>query len=280
MVLAMAGFTFNDAIIKWISTSLPLFEVIFLRGLIATTLIGVMAYYAGVLRFQRSVTHPTLWLRGVMEVGATFTFLMGLKHMPIGNAIAILSSLPLAVTLGAAIFLSEPVGWRRWTAILTGFVGVLIIVRPGFEGFSNASLYIVVCVFFVAARDLITRSTPKNVASLTLTLMSSVFITVSAGLVAVLTGALEPVPMPILSLLVASACIFIVGYYFIIAAARIGDIAAIAPFRYTGLVWALLVGVIFFNDPIDWITILGSAIVVGSGLYTLYREQQHKQMTS
>lgn len=273
MVLAMAAFTFNDAIIKLISDTLPIPQIIFLRGVITTFLISVMIYVGRKTSLRRDMANPIIWWRAVMEVGATYTFLTGLKHMPIANAAAILSALPLAVTLGSALFFKEPVGWRRWLAILVGFCGVLLIVRPGLEGFNTYSSYILICVFFAAARDLITRRAPANIPSLTFTLSTSITITATSGLLLAGFYTFTPVSITEASGLFVAALILTIAYYFIVAAMRVGEISIVAPFRYTSLIWAISIGIIVFNDPLDWYTIAGSTIIVAMGIFTLYRER-------
>jgi len=274
MSLSMAGFVCNDATMKWISAELSLFQIVFLRGLFTIVLIGALAHWRGEL-FYRPDRRDTrvLALRLFGEVGGTFCFLNALFNMPLANASAILQSMPLAVTLGAALFLGERVGWRRYTAIFVGFLGVMIIVRPGMEGFNAYALWAVVAVVFVTIRDLSTRSLSRGVPSMHVTLTTAVGVTVLSGLCLLLFGEWKPVQDTHFLFLGGAACLVIVGYLFGIMAMRHGEIGFVAPFRYTILVWAILLGFLVFGDIPDTWTIVGSSIVIGMGIYTFYRER-------
>ena len=212
-------------------------------------------------------------LRVVCELCATIAFLVALAQMPLANVSAVLQALPLAVTMGAALILGETVGWRRWLAIAAGFAGVLIIVRPGFEGFNAYSLLALLCVVFCAARDLATKSIPAEVPTLLVSTTTASAVTIAGAFLVAPFGGWSPVTTNQVSLLFVAAVLLLVGYQFIIMAMRSGDISFIAPFRYTALLWAILLGFLIFGDVPDIAMIAGAVIVVGSGLYTLYREQ-------
>ena len=273
MSLSMAGFTFNDAIIKILAVDLNIAQLMFMRGVIASLLIFLLARHRRALRPLRYLVDKWVALRVLGELTGTVSFLIGLAHIPIANASAILQALPLAVTMGAALFLAEPVGWRRWAAILTGFAGILIIVRPGFEGFSPYALMIVGTVIFATVRDIATRKVDPAIPSLFLSTVTAVAVTL-AGLVLVWPmGGWKPVSAPDLGLIGLSALLLLIGYQFIIMSLREGEISFVAPFRYTSLLWALLLGMLVFGEYPDVYMLIGSAIVIGSGLYTLYRER-------
>jgi drug/metabolite transporter (DMT)-like permease len=219
---------------------------------------------------------PMIALRILFEAISAITYITALGMMPIANASAILQALPLAVTLGAALFLKEPVGWRRWTAIIAGFVGVLIICRPGPEGFTTAALLVVASMFATAARDLATRCISKDVPSLTVTVFTAASISVLGALSIVPLGGWQPItPTPLLHILLASFLVLI-GYQSVIQAMRTGEISFVAPFRYLSLIWSALLGLIFFAEMPDAWTMVGSAIVIASGLYTFYRESKRR----
>lgn len=194
--------------------------------------------------------------------------------LPLANVSAVLQALPLAVTMGAALFLAEPVGWRRWLAILSGFGGVMIIIRPGFEGFNAYALLALVTVTFCAVRDLATRRIPDEIPSLLVSVTTAIAVTIGGGVLIVPFGGWTPVEAGEVGLLFAAAVLLLFGYQFIIMSMREGDISFVAPFRYTALLWAILLGFLIFGDVPDAAMIAGSMIVVGSGLYTLYRERK------
>lgn len=274
MMATMACFTFNDTLVKMTEGAVPLFQLIFLRGVLTSLLIVGARGRLGKMHFDITRRDWALiGLRSCAEVTATFLFLSALFNMPLGNATAILQALPLTVTLASAVVLGEAVGWRRMTAIAIGFVGVLLIVKPGAAGFTIWSLYAVAAVCCVTVRDLVTRELSPEVPSISVTLISAMTVMAGAGIV----SAFQPWA-PVTGadgLLIAGAAIFILGgYYFSIRVMRVGDVSFVAPFRYTGLVCALILGWLVFDEwPDNW-TLLGAAIVVGTGAFTLYRERQ------
>ena len=273
MAISMAGFTINDTFVKVATQEMNVAQIMFVRGLMASAMIAAMAWQMGALRPVSFIWKPGVLARSIGEMAATVTFLAGLAHMPIGNASAILQALPLAVTLGAVLFLGEKVGWRRWTAIFTGFLGVLIIVRPGMQGFSQYSLLILACVFAAAFRDLATRRAPADVPSLYMTLVTAALISMTGLALIVPFGGWTPMTARSLAILFAAASFIIFGYLFIISAMRAGDIGFIAPFRYASLIWALGLGFLVFGDIPDRDTLTGAALVIVSGTYSFYRER-------
>ena len=274
MAASMAGYVLNDTMVKLLSDSLSIFQVMFLRGLFATTLLGLIAWKAKSLfpAIEKSDWRFMI-LRLTGEIGATFCYLTALFNMPLANATAILQALPLAVTLGAALFFGEPVGWRRYLAIIIGFVGVLIIVRPGAEGFNAYSMSALAAVGFIVLRDLSTRRLPARIPSLFVALLTSVGVTVMG---AVLSPAMdwELVGASELKLLGAAALFLVCGYLFSVMTMRVGEISFISPFRYSILIWAIILGIVVFGDIPDGWTVFGSTIVVLMGTYTFYRERK------
>ena len=273
MAISMAGFTINDAITKTMVETMNQGQVMLVRGVFATAMIGLLAWSKGALKAPGQAAHPMIGLRVVCELGGTVTFLLALAQMPLANVSAVLQALPLAVTMGAALVLGEGVGWRRWLAIAAGFTGVLIIVRPGFEGFNAYSLLALVCVLFCAARDLATKRIPGEVPTLLISTVTAGAVTIAGGFLIVPFGGWTPMTFNETGLLFGASVLLIIGYQFIIMSMRTGEISFVAPFRYTALLWAIVLGFLLFGDVPDAAMIAGAAIVVGSGLYTLYREQ-------
>lgn len=280
MCASMLAFTLNDTLMKEATQvvptpGLPLSEAIFLRGAVATIGLLVLAGYTGALRHLvpgRGDLGPVA-LRTLAEVAATAAFLIALMHMPLANLSAILQSLPLAVTLAAAVFLKEPIGWRRLTAIAVGFVGMLIVIRPGGAAFDQWSLLGLASVGFVVLRDLVTRRFSRDMPSVVPAVWASGAVTLMGAVGMVLYGAVPPSPLNLLQTF-GAALFLIVGYMMAIMTMRIGDLGLVAPFRYTSLLWAVLLGWMLFGTLPDFWTIVGSAIVVASGLYMLLRQRQ------
>ncbi len=274
MMAAMAAFVLNDTLMKLVSSDMNLFQSIFLRGIGTTIFFLLIAWYQGVLRYRPAPADRRImaW-RTLGDMGQMVCFLTALFHMPIANVSAILQSLPLAMSFAAALFLKEPVGLRRYTAIGAGFFGVLLIVRPGTEGFNIYSLVALTTVIFVVLRDLSTRRLHRSVPTIFVTLVTSVAVTVLSGTLSVFQGWAEVQPGNLL--LLGGAAVFVsFGYLFIVMSMRTGDIAFVSPFRYTMLVWALLIGLFVFGDVPRPLTLLGAAIIVASGIYTFYRERR------
>lgn len=274
MSIAMAAFTLNDTCMKAVTASLPLYQSIFLRGLAATLAIAIIGLRSGTLRLN--IPREDLrWLglRTVGEIGSTVTFLTALRHMPLANLSAIMQSLPLAVTLGAALWLNQPVGWRRLTAIGVGFLGVLFIIRPGTEGFDRWALLAVISVAFVVLRDLSTRCMSSGLTSVTVAFSAATSVTLTALAVLPFSGWRAPAPAE-WTLIAGAASFLIAGYIIIVMATRTGEIGFVAPFRYTSLVFAIVLGWGVFDQFPDAVTLVGSGIVIATGLYTFHRDRR------
>lgn len=276
MSAAMAGFTFNDALVKSVTGSLSTAQIMFVRGLFTSILVLILARWFGALRSPKLILRPAVLVRILAEVGASITYIWALGQIPLANASAILQALPLAVTLGAAVFLGEPVGWRRWSAIIAGFIGVLIVVRPGPEGFTLASGIVIVCVVFAATRDLVTRKISPDIPSLYISATTAIAITVAGGLLIVPTGGWQPMDLGQTGILFAASILLLLGYQCIVLTMRTGEISFIAPFRYTSLIWSLSLGMLIFAEIPDAWVITGVLIIVASGLYTFYRENRRR----
>jgi drug/metabolite transporter (DMT)-like permease len=214
-------------------------------------------------------------IRSLAEVASTLLFLAALVHMPLANLSAILQSLPLAVALAAWAVFGDRIGWRRMTAILVGFVGVLIVIRPGPEGFDQWSLMGLASVAFVVVRDLATRELSSGVPSATVAVAASLSVTVTA-LALSLPGGWQAVSLHEAALVAGAAAALVVGYNFVIMVMRVGDIGFVAPFRYTALLWAILLGWLVFGTLPDRLTLFGAGLVVASGIFTLWRERKVK----
>jgi len=272
MVLSMAGFAINDSLIKTLDGALPTGQIMGVRGLFLVALIAAVIVQQGLVPRIKEALVPMVFLRGSMELCATVFFLSALYHLPFANISAILQSLPLAVTIGAALVFKEAVGWRRWLAIAVGFIGVIIIIRPGTSGFEPASVLVAISVFFAAARDLTTRALPKAIPSLLVTAASAMLVSVFGfGLVGV-QGSWVSLTWEHVSTMAFASLFLFVGYQCIVLAMRIGEVAYVVPYRYTSLLFSIFLGYVMFAEVPDHYTILGSAIVVMMGLFTLYRE--------
>ncbi|HCY99448.1 MAG: hypothetical protein A3D16_19305 [Rhodobacterales bacterium RIFCSPHIGHO2_02_FULL_62_130] len=276
MNLSMFAFTVNDTFMKAVTQTLPLYQTIALRGLIAV--LGLLL----VARLTRSFTlalprqaFGLIALRSMADVAATILFLTALMHMPLANLSAVMQATPLAVTLGAALYYKDKVGWRRMTAILIGFAGVMIILRPGSDGFDVWSVMGLASVLAVVVRDLAVRPLPRDVPSIMVALGAGVAVTLM-GLVGVLFQGWHPVSPLHFAQIIGAGVMLTIGYICAVTAMRVGDVGFVAPFRYMSLMWAILLGWVAFGSLPDLWAVVGALIVVATGIYTLWRERKRR----
>ena len=274
MALSMALFTLNDVFMKSLAGEVSLYQILTLRNGAVTLVLLALAARTGA--FRRGLSRRDAGLaviRGLAEVATAYFFLNALFNMPLANVTAVLQSAPLVVMVAAAIFLNEPVGWRRASAVAAGFVGVLLIVRPGPEGFNIFAIYTLIAVGCITVRDIVTRKLSRDAPTFLVTAITSGLVCVAFGLYSV---NVEWVALtPVSGGLILGAVVVIVGAYICsVQAMRVGEVSFVSPFRYTALLWALLLGFVVFGDFPAPLTLLGAAIVVGSGLYSFYRELQ------
>ncbi len=272
MTASMAAITFNDTLMKLMAGDVPLYQLLFLRGLITSALVGLIAWRMGAFAVRITPKDRTrILVRSLADTAAAYFFLTALFNMPLANVTAIVQALPLTITLTAWAVLGEPVGWRRFLAIAVGLLGVTLIIRPGADDFTIYSLYAMSAVACVTARDLITRTMSREVPSMLAVFANSAAIMIVFGLMTIPGdwAAMTPRTWG----LTGSASVLIIGaYLFAVMVMRVGDISFVAPFRYTGLLWALILGYLVFGEWPAPLTLLGAGIVVASGLFMLYRE--------
>ncbi|MEO9864312.1 MAG: DMT family transporter [Yoonia sp.] len=275
MVLAMFGFAVEDMLIKQMAAGLAVGQVITVLGIGGAIIFAFIAKSYGDRLWSPDMLNPTLMLRNGFEMFGTLGFVAAIALTPISTASAILQATPLVVTLGAALFLGEAVGWRRWLAIAIGLFGVLLIIRPGMDAFDPKSLLAVMGVIGLAGRDLATRRIKATISSRVIAFYAFV-VSIFTGLLLLafgVTGSSWSMPGTVDTFrLIAAVFIGVAAYYAIVAATRIGEMSIIAPFRYSRLVFALVIGVFAFQESPDRLTLLGAFIIVASGIYTLWRE--------
>ncbi len=277
MVLSMLGFVLNDLLLKAIGDVMSFGQIIFLRGTVLCMVLMLILGRLGLFGRWRECLLPAVIIRSVADAIATAFFLLALLKLPFANISALLQSLPLAVTCGAALFFGATVGWRRWTAIGLGFAGVLLIIRPGMEGFDSTSLLVMATVLFAAIRDLLTSRLPASLPSILVTTATVVVTTFFGFLLMTIEGPWQPVSGAHAFMLACAALCLFVAHHFVILSMRLGEIAYVAPFRYTSLVFAIVLAYVFFDEIPDGLTLAGASIIVVTGLYTVYRELAIKQ---
>ena len=274
MLIAMAGFTMEDLFMKKLSVNLSTGQILITLGFGSSLVFALMAKSKGY-----KLTAKIFWSKGMLirqfaEGIAAIAFITSLTLIPLSTVAAVFQATPLVITMGAALFLGEAVGWRRWLAIIVGLIGVLIIIRPGLNSFDPNVGYVLIAVLFVTVRDLITRKLPMNVPSTIVSFQAFASLIIAGGILIFLSD------QKIVGLdknqiyFVLGGIIFgVIGYYCIVASTRIGEAGVVTPFRYSRLLFAIIIGFLFFNERPDFLTLLGASIVIMTGIYTVLRER-------
>jgi drug/metabolite transporter (DMT)-like permease len=265
----------NDTLLKLVSSEMPLGEIFFSRSIVASLVVLPLIWLGGSFRHIGLLRHRAVGWRMIAEITSAYLFLAALFRIPIANANAILQVVPLMVTAAAAIFLGEKVGWRRCTAIGAGFFGVLVVVRPGLAGFDAYSLIALAAMFFVTLRDMTTRFMPRHLPAPLVALATAITVGLSGPVFGVAAGESWVVPGGRSSGLIVASVFFLVGGYLTaVEFMRHGDVSVVAPFRYTQVIWAIIAGYVVWRDVPDAPMLVGTAIIIGSGVYTFQREHR------
>jgi drug/metabolite transporter (DMT)-like permease len=271
LTIGMAGYTVNDAIIKLVAQSLPTGEVIFVRGVVTTLLLGAIIVFAGLLPDMHRASERPVVTRAIADGFASVLYIVALTRMQMADVAAVLLLAPLLLTAMAVLFHAEVVGWRRWTAVIVGFAGTLFIVKPTPGMFDAWALVALAGAGASAARDLLTRRIDQLIPTLVLTFIGSIAVTIGGLILAVTEDWWMPAPRDLALLTVASGFLAF-GAYFVARAFRGVDVSVVAPFRYTLLLWAAIAGFLVFGEIPDRWAAIGAALIVASGLYVLHRD--------
>lgn len=266
-------FVVSDALVKLISARLPASEIVVLRGVMATALLTAGAIVFGAMRPLSLLLQPMMLVRILSAGAASCLVVFSLRDLPLANVNAVLQMTPLAVTAGAALVYGEKVGAMRWAAAFTGFLGVLLIVKPGSSMFGAAAFTILVALIFTTTRDLTTRGLSRGIPSMFVGAASAAAISVSGLLVAPLDAAWVWPAWPDWKLMFASAVLLFFGNTLLIVALRTGEIGVVAPFRYAPVPLSLALGYAWWGDKPDALAVAGILLVLGAGLAVLYSER-------
>lgn len=273
MIAAMAGFAVEDMFLKAAARHMPVGEVITLFGIGGTLAFILLTLRRDEEIFPAALLSRPLLIRSGFEITGRLFYSLAIALTPLSVASAILQATPLVVVAGAAILFGETVGWRRWAAIVASFAGVLIIIRPGLAGFDALSILTVIGLIGFAGRDLATRAAPPALSNVQLGVVGFAMLTIAGAIILVVNADYHP-PNSMGLLFTLCATVFgVCAYTALTAAMRTGEVSAVTPFRYTRLLFALVLGVAVFGERPDQWTLIGSAIVVASGIYTLTRRK-------
>ena len=274
MMMSMACFAVEDTFIKLLSARLPATQILFSIGFGGALITLVLAIVLNVNLADKILLNKHVISRTIADLFGALSFTSAMVLIPMSLLASILQATPLFVTLGAAILLGEKVGWRRWSAIFIGFLGVIIILQPGYGSFQLASLLGLAAVLCLALRDVVTRDMATEIPTLTVTFYACLAMG-SAGFIAY--PFFGPPIMPTkydAIILICAAIIGLTGYFLLVLATRKGDVSVIAPFRYSRLLFSLGLASLILGEKLTLPILLGGLLVVSSGIYTFGRERR------
>ena len=273
LLVSQALFVTSDSCVKVAGTALPATQIMALRGLIAVGLsVTVLALTVDRSRWRLAL-QPLVGVRALLEASSAALFIVSLPHLTLASITVLMQVTPLTITMLSALVFREHVGWRRWTAIIVGFLGVTLVAQPGSGSFSWFSLSTIAVAFLVSVRDLLTRRLDPAIptAAVTVTTTSSVCLLGFAGMPLQEWHAVSVFPM---ILLAGSACLVTTANALVIRAFRGVDLSVVSPFRYFGVVWGLVLSYAIWTDVPNILALIGMVLIVCSGLYTMHRETQ------
>jgi drug/metabolite transporter (DMT)-like permease len=275
ILLAMAFFITNDAIVKLASATFPTSQVMAVRGIFASLFALGLVFAMRETKSLRRLASPLVALRATIEATVAFLFISALALLPLANINAIMQATPIIMTLMSVAIGIERVGWRRWGAILVGFAGVLLIVQPSAEGFNVYALVALSAAFLVAIRDLVTRRIGGDIPSIVVALSTTVAVGIAGFIIGFVRGdSWAPFFIGEMNLLLVAAVLVTFGNLGIVMAFRNTDVSVVSPFRYIIVVFAIILGYLFFDELPDIFALMGITLIAGSGLYTIHRENR------
>ncbi|MEL0116577.1 MAG: DMT family transporter [Pelagibacteraceae bacterium] len=278
MLLCQLFFTANDALIKKLLIVFNnihiLDEIVFVRGIIATSILGLILYVSGDFKFKEIATNTKLHIRGLMEAVTAIFFFIGLYNLPMADVYTLLNLAPILITLSGAIFLAEQVGWRRWTAVILGFTGVVIVINPTNLEFGYSFIFPLISAFFIAYRDTYTRKIKKDFNIMHAAFLTSFAVTVVFGIGTAFNVELIKFTLTQFLIIVLAAIFLIIGYFFSILTIRTTLMSTTSSFRYSTIIWGMLFGYVYFNEVPSLNMIIGATIIVLSGLFIIQREKK------
>lgn len=275
MVAAMAAFAVEDALIKATAEALPVGQILMIFGAGGAVLFAGLARANGTPLLSADVVSRPMLIRVVFEILGRLFYVLAIALTPLSAATVILQATPLAVVAGAALVFGEKVGWRRWSAILLGLAGVVVIIGPGAESFTPLSVLALIGMIGFAGRDLASRAAPATVGTHVLGTYGFLAVIVAGAIVALWEGAAFRYPDARVTLCLTGAILAgVVAYASLMKAMRSGEVSAVTPFRYTRLLFGIALGVLVFGEQLSLSMAVGSGLIVLSGLFILWRGRQ------
>lgn len=271
MAGAMAAFTVNDTFVKLLAERLPIGQIMSLRGLaVLPLLLLLLRAQAGRLALHACL-EPWVLARAAAETATSWLFLASIAALPLADAMVLFFSAPILLTVAAALFLHEPVGWRRWSAVFVGFCGVALAAAP-VGAWTPALLLPLAAAALSVVRDIVTRRIPPAVPTAAVSIATASLVAAS-GLLSLPWGWPQPSPAEG-GLLLLCAFLLAAGYQGFVHAVRTAELSVVSPIRYVSVPIAMLTGFLFWRHLPDGRMLAGAALIVGSGLFILWRAQR------
>ena len=273
MTVAMASFALEDLIIKILSKDMPVSQILISVGIVSVCLLIIIGKIQKIpILRSKDIQNPLIFFRTISDMLGAIFIVYAISLISLSTVSSFLQAIPLLVTAGSAIFFKEKVGWRRWSAIIVGFCGVILILKPGMNSFQSYSILAFIGIFFLGLRDLITRNVKSDISSLSISIYAFLATTIGGVLLIPISNSFVVLSSLQLYLILLSAVIASFSYFMLVLATRKGDISVISPFRYTRLLFALILAVFILGERPDIYTLVGATIIILSGCYTFWRE--------
>lgn len=275
MITSMAFFAVEDSLIKFVTSTIPIGQILIMFGLGGALIFLLVAHFKNEKIMLRDMLLLPMYVRALFEIIGRLFYVLAISLIPLSTATVIIQATPIVVVAGAAIIFGEKVGWRRWTAILLGLFGVIVIIQPTAESFSFLSILALIGMIGFAGRDLASRAAPENLSVFILGLHGFIALAFSGLIYTIWDDAnFVMVDIDTIGFMVGAVVFGVAAYSCLMKAMRTGDVSAVTPFRYSRLIFGVSLGVFFFNESLNYSTVLGTILIVISGLFILSRNKR------
>ena len=275
MITSMAFFAVEDSLIKFVTSTIPIGQILIMFGLGGALIFLLVAHFKNEKIMLRDMLLLPMYVRALFEIIGRLFYVLAISLIPLSTATVIIQATPIVVVAGAAIIFGEKVGWRRWTAILLGLLGVIVIIQPTAESFSFLSILALIGMIGFAGRDLASRAAPENLSVFILGLHGFIALAFSGLIYTIWDDAnFVMIDIDTIGFMVGAVVFGVAAYSCLMKAMRTGEVSAVTPFRYTRLIFGVTLGVFFFNESLNYSTVLGTILIVISGLFILSRNKR------
>ena len=275
MITSMAFFAVEDTLIKFVTSTIPIGQILIMFGLGGALIFFLVAHFKNEKIMLRDMLLLPMYIRALFEIIGRLFYVLAISLIPLSTATVIIQATPIVVVAGAAIIFGEKVGWRRWTAILLGLFGVIVIIQPTAESFSFLSILALIGMIGFAGRDLASRAAPENLSVFILGLHGFIALAFSGLIYTIWDDAnFVMIDIDTIGFMVGAVVFGVAAYSCLMKAMRTGEVSAVTPFRYTRLIFGVSLGVCFFNESLNYSTVLGTILIVISGLFILSRNKR------